>query len=79
MNVCKQMKNKLEFLDRKNYNVNFERGSAAREQIYIECSTANYEYLRYYLIHTLKEELNCKENMKKRVIATDLSGKSDIE
>ena len=45
MNVCKQMKNKLKFLDRKAFAMRFDKGSSSREQIYVECSTANYEYL----------------------------------
>ena len=39
MNVCKQMKRKLQFLDRKNFKIRNDRGSTAHEQIYIDCST----------------------------------------
>ena len=79
MNICKQMKKKLLYLKRENFAVRIDKGSSSREQIYVECSTANYEYLRYFLVLVLKEKLGCTEDMSKRRIAKDIDEKSEVE
>ena len=38
---------KLLFTERRNYNVRLDKGSSSREQLYIELSTANNEYLKH--------------------------------
>ena len=79
MNICKQMKKKLLFTERRNFHVRLDKGSASREQVYIELNTANYEYLKHNLIGILKTKLNCTEDMSKRRIAKDLSETSEVE
>ena len=66
MDVCKQMKKKLLYFKRPNFLIRFDKGSASRDQIYIECSTAMYECMRYFLIPALKEKMKCTEDLKKR-------------
>ena len=75
LNVCKQMKRKLAYLDRKNFEVRNDRGSTGREQLYIDCSTSIYEYFRFFLISTLKDKMNCTEDLSKRKVPTDTSSK----
>ena len=79
MNICKQMKNKLLFIDRKAFSIRRDKGSSSREQLYIECGTACYEYLRFYLINILKSKLKCEEDLNKRREAKDLNEKSEVE
>ena len=79
MNVCKQMKKKLLFTERPYFNVRLDKGSTSREQVYVELSTANYEYLKHNLIGILKTKLNCTEDMGKRRIAKDLQESSEVE
>ena len=79
MDICKQMRKKLNYFQRENFVIKFNKGSTSREQIYIECSTAMYECMRYFLIPTLKEKMKCTEDLKKRKIASDLDEKSEVE
>ena len=79
MNLCKQMKRKLNYLSRPNFQVNHDRGSAKKEQVYIECSTANYEYLRRYLVMILVDLFRCEEDIKKRRVRCDKDEKSEVE
>ena len=71
MNICKQMKNKLMYIDRKNFVIRFDKGSMSKEQVYIECSTGNYEYLKYHLIQILEQKLKCTEDVGRRKVITD--------
>ena len=71
MNVCKQMKRKLLYLDRKNFAIRNNKGSVNKEQLYIDCSTAMYEYMRFYLISILKERFKCTEDLQKRKVIQD--------
>ena len=79
MNICKQMKRKLNYLSRPNFQVKYDRGSAKKEQVYIECSTANYEYLRRYLVMILVDVFSCEEDVKKRRVRCDKDQKSEVE
>ena len=49
MDVCKQMKKKLLYIDRKHFSIRNDKGSTAHEQLYIDCSTAVYKYFKFYL------------------------------
>ena len=66
-------------LDRSNFQVNSDRGSANLEQIYVECSTANYEYMRRYLVRILIDKLQCTEDVNKRRVRTVKDMKGDVE
>ena len=81
MNICKQMKRKLQFLSRKNYQIRSDKGSTSREQLYIDCSTAIYEFFRFYLMRILKEKMNCTEDLTKRRTRCDANpnNRSDVE
>ena len=81
MNVCKQMKNKLNYLDREHFKIRQDKGSVSKEQLYIDCNTAIYEYLRFYMVNILKEKMNCTEDMKRRKFITDseLNSRSEVE
>ena len=79
MDICKQMKNKLSYMQRKEFVIRNDKGSVSKEQLYIDCNTAIYEYLRFYLINILKEEMNCVEDLSRRKIATDAENKQRSE
>ena len=73
------MKNKLLFTGRKTFNLRLDKGSSSRDQLYVECSTACYEYLRFYLVSILKGKLNCTEDVKKRKVSKDFDATSEVE
>ena len=81
MNVCKMMKRKLLYIDKKHFEIRKDKGSTGREQLYIDCSTSIYEYLRFYLVETLKDKMNCTEDLNKRRIASDdnIGKRSEVE
>ena len=81
MDVCKQMKNKLMHIDRKEFEIRKDRGSIAKEQLYIDCSTSVYEYLRFHMINILKEKMDCIEDMSRRRLVTDadVQQRSEVE
>lgn len=79
MNICKQMKKKLCYLGRENFQVNGNRGSASGDQVYIDCSTPIYEYFRRYPVRILVDMLNCKEDVKKRRLRCKQSMTGDVE
>ena len=81
MDVCKMMKRKLAYLNRKHFNIRSDKGSVAKEQLYIDCSTAIYEYFRFFLIRMLKEKMNCTEDLSKRKLYSDnsIDTKSEVE
>ena len=80
MNVCKQMRNKLNFIDRNHFSIRDDRGSVSKEQLYIDCSTSIYEYFRLHLVPILTSNLNCTEELSKRKLISDNSiQKSQVE
>ena len=81
MKVCKMMKRKLLYLDRKHFKIRHDKGSTAREQIYIDCSTSIYEYFRYCMIEILKDKMKCTEDLQNRKVVTDegILKKSEVE
>ena len=81
MNICKQMKNKLLYLEKTHFCIRTDKGSAKNDQVYIDCSTAIYEYLKLHLIEILTNKFNCEENTSKRRIVTDdnFDIKSEVE
>ena len=81
MDICKQMRNKLSYLNRKNFQIRNDKGSVSREQVYIDCNTSIYEYLRFNMVDILKVEMNCCEDLRKRKVVTDadILKKSEVE
>ena len=81
MDICKQMKRKLLFIDRKNFEVRNDKGSSGREQLYVDCSTSMYEFFRFHLITVLKSKMKCTEDLSRRKICTDANSnkRSEVE
>ena len=75
------MKRKLTYLNRAHFNIRSDKGSVAKEQLYIDCSTAIYEYMRFFLLRILKEKMSCTEDLTKRRICSDnaIDTKSEVE
>ena len=71
MNICKQMRRKLLYIDRKNFTIRNSKGSINKEQLYIDCSTALYEYMRFHMISILKDKFKCTEDLLKRKVIQD--------